>query len=98
MARKQCDSTRQNASSPALRTVSSIPKLPPRKTDAHKGDFGRLLIIGGSRGMIGAPALAANAALRSGAGLVTIACPESIYPAVATLCPCATTIPPRRRT
>lgn len=43
--------------------------------------------------MIGAPALAANAALRSGAGLVTIACPESIYQSVATLCPCATTIP-----
>ncbi len=43
--------------------------------------------------MIGAPALAANAALRSGAGLVTVACPGSIQLAVATLCPCATTIP-----
>lgn len=43
--------------------------------------------------MIGAPALVANAALRSGAGLVTVACPESIQRAVATLCPCATTIP-----
>lgn len=93
MASKKPDSSQQNASSPALRTVSSIPKLPSRKTDAHKGDFGRVLIIGGSRGMIGAPALAANAALRSGAGLVTIACPEPTYPAVATLCPCATTIP-----
>lgn len=43
--------------------------------------------------MVGAPALAANAALRSGAGLVTVACPESIQLAVAGLCPCATTIP-----
>lgn len=43
--------------------------------------------------MIGAPALAANAALRSGAGLVTVACPASIQQAVATLCPCATSIP-----
>ncbi len=98
MARKHSDSTKQDASSPAQRnpaphTVSSIPKLPSRKPDAHKGNFGRVLIIGGSRGMIGAPALTANAALRSGAGLVTIACPESIYLAVATLCPCATTIP-----
>ncbi len=43
--------------------------------------------------MIGAPALVANAALRSGAGLVTVACPKSIQQAVATLCPCATSIP-----
>jgi len=43
--------------------------------------------------MIGAPALVANAALRSGASLVTVACPAAIQPAVATLCPCATTIP-----
>jgi NAD(P)H-hydrate epimerase len=43
--------------------------------------------------MIGAPALVANAGLRSGAGLATVACPRSIQLAVATLCPCATTIP-----
>lgn len=43
--------------------------------------------------MIGAPALVANAALRSGAGLVAVACPETIQTAVATLCPCATSIP-----
>ena len=43
--------------------------------------------------MIGAPALAANGALRSGAGLVTVACPRSIQQAVAALCPCATSIP-----
>ena len=77
----------------ALRRITAIPRLPPRPKDAHKGSFGRVLVIAGSRGMIGAPALVANAALRSGAGLVTVACPGSIQIAVATLCPCATTIP-----
>ena len=73
--------------------ITQIPKLPPRSPDAHKGDFGRVLIIGGSRGMIGAPALAANAALRSGAGLVRLAVPRGIQPTVASLAPCATSIP-----
>lgn len=75
-----------------VRHVRLLPKLARRGQEAHKGDFGRVLVIGGSRGMIGAPALVANAALRSGAGLVTIACPESIQPTVAGLCPCATSI------
>lgn len=69
------------------------PKLPRRKRDAQKGDFGRVLVVGGSRGMVGAPALAANAALRSGAGLATVACPAAIQLAIATICPCATTLP-----
>jgi hydroxyethylthiazole kinase-like uncharacterized protein yjeF len=76
-----------------LRKLTRLLKLPPRKNDAHKGDFGHVLIIGGSRGMIGAPALAANAALRAGAGLVVVAAPRSVQLAVATLCPCATSIP-----
>lgn len=54
-------------------------RLPRRRAAAHKGDFGRLLIVGGSLGMHGAPLLAAAAALRSGAGLVTIALPRSLY-------------------
>ena len=49
--------------------VLPLPPLPPRKPDAHKGDFGRALLVGGSRGMSGAIALAGLAALRSGAGL-----------------------------
>lgn len=57
--------------------------LPPRPPDAHKGDFGHLLIVGGSRGMSGAVAMAAKAALRMGVGLVTIAVPESAQPLVA---------------
>jgi len=73
--------------------IDSTPHLPRRRPDAHKGDFGRVLVVGGSRGMIGAPALAANAALRGGAGLVTQAVPETIQLAVASLCPCATSVP-----
>ncbi len=69
---------------------ASLPKLPPRPVDAHKGQFGRVLIIGGSIGMADAPSLAALAALRSGAGLVQIACPREVRTAVAALVPCAT--------
>ena len=61
--------------------------------EGHKGDYGRVLVVGGSRGMIGAVALAADAALRGGAGLVTFAAPETIQQAIAVLCPCATSIP-----
>ncbi len=76
-----------------VRRVSAIPRLEARPREGHKGQFGRVLVIGGSRGMVGAPALAANAALRSGAGLATVACPVSVQTAVATLCPCATSVP-----
>lgn len=53
--------------------------IPDRKKDAHKGDFGRILLMCGSRGYTGAAALSAMGALRSGAGLVYLAVPESIY-------------------
>jgi len=62
------------------------PRLPRRKRDAHKGDFGRLFILGGSRDYTGAPVLCANAAVRSGAGLVTLAVPEEVWPIVAVKC------------
>lgn len=52
--------------------------LPRRAPDTHKGRQGRLLVVGGSPGLTGAPALAARAALRSGAGLVTLAVPERL--------------------
>lgn len=55
-----------------------IALLPPRRRDGHKGDYGHLLIVGGSSGFAGAPALAALGALRSGAGLVSAAVPASI--------------------
>jgi NAD(P)H-hydrate repair Nnr-like enzyme with NAD(P)H-hydrate dehydratase domain len=58
--------------------------------DTHKGDYGKVLVIAGSETMIGAPALAGLAALRTGAGLVRIAVPKEIMGAVLTLCPQAT--------
>jgi hydroxyethylthiazole kinase-like uncharacterized protein yjeF len=70
--------TSPNNSSPVL------PPLPRRKSDANKGDCGKLLIVGGSRGMAGAVCLAARAAGRSGAGLVKVAVPEPIWDLVAT--------------
>lgn len=54
-------------------------RLPIRRADAHKGDFGRVLICAGSVGFTGAPAFAARAAVRSGAGLVFLMVPEDIY-------------------
>lgn len=53
--------------------------LPHRRLDGHKGSFGNVLVVGGSRRFIGAPVLAAMSAYRSGAGLVTLAAPESAY-------------------
>lgn len=57
----------------------------PRKLDAHKGNFGHVLILAGSVGKTGAAALAAKATLRAGAGLVTVATPRSALPIVASL-------------
>jgi NAD(P)H-hydrate epimerase len=57
----------------------------PRKLAAHKGNYGHVLVLAGSVGKTGAAALAAEAALRAGAGLVTVATPESALPIVASL-------------
>lgn len=57
--------------------------LPVRKETSHKGDYGKLLLLCGSRGYTGAPALSAMGALRTGAGLVYLAVPECIYEIVA---------------
>ena len=56
--------------------------LVPRDPAAHKGDFGRVAIVAGSRGKTGAAILAARGALRGGAGLVTVFCPASLEPVV----------------
>jgi len=57
--------------------------VPARPKHGHKGTFGHTLILGGSRQFVGAPIFSAKAALNAGAGLVTLAVPESIYPMAA---------------
>ena len=76
-----------------LQIVKALPQLKPRAADSHKGDFGRVLIIAGSRGMAGAAALAGASALRSGAGLVRIASPSEVQPTVASFEPSYMTWP-----
>ena len=56
---------------------------PIRKQDTHKGNYGRVLIIGGSEGYTGAPTLSAKAALRTGSGLIFTGVPRCVYPIVA---------------
>ncbi len=65
------------------RLVTQLPPLPPRPDVSHKGTFGHVLIVAGSRGMSGAACLAGGAALRGGAGLTTVAIPEEIASIVA---------------
>ncbi|MFM7564912.1 MAG: NAD(P)H-hydrate dehydratase [Planctomycetota bacterium] len=69
------------------------PQLPPRSSQAHKGDFGKVLILGGSESMPGAPALSGLAALRTGAGLVTIATSREAHPITASFSPALMTAP-----
>ena len=67
--------------------------LPPRPEDANKGTFGKVLVVGGCSRYRGAPALAATAAYRAGAGLVTIACPEPVIASIAPAAAEATWLP-----
>jgi ADP-dependent NAD(P)H-hydrate dehydratase len=78
-------------SSPEM--VREVPRLAPRDADANKGDFGRVLVVAGSRGMSGAAVLCASAALRGGAGLVRVAIPEGVLAVVAAGNPCYMTVP-----
>ncbi len=64
--------------------------LPSRRPDSNKGSHGKVLIIGGCSDYIGAPGLAARAAYRVGAGLVTLAVPQAVKPAAAVACSEAT--------
>ncbi|MFO7957235.1 MAG: NAD(P)H-hydrate dehydratase [Candidatus Brocadiia bacterium] len=61
-----------------IEEVTRLPLLPERAPDAHKGDFGRVLIVACSPGMTGAGCMAAMAAQKAGAGLVTLALPQSL--------------------
>lgn len=67
--------------------------LPMRDQDIHKGDAGRLLVLAGSVGMTGAAALCAQAAMRTGAGLVTLGCPESLNDVLEEKCTETMTVP-----
>lgn len=86
------------------RAPADLPRLPGRPRDGHKGSFGTVAVVGGSAGgvsgasagaavrMVGAPALAAIAALRSGCGLARIVAPLSILRDAMMICPSATGI------
>jgi NAD(P)H-hydrate epimerase len=64
-----------------------VPFLADRKPDGHKGLYGHALVMGGSFGKSGAPAMSGASALRAGAGLVTVATPKSALPMVAAFTP-----------
>jgi len=76
-----------------MQRVTHIPALPARPADGHKGTFGRVMIVAGSRGMSGAAILSGLSALRSGGGLVYLAVPESILNIVASYEPSYLTLP-----
>ncbi len=75
------------------RYAASLPTIPDRSPNAHKGTFGTVFGVGGSRGMSGAVALAGRSALLGGAGLVRLAVPDPILETVAGFCPNYTTVP-----
>jgi hydroxyethylthiazole kinase-like uncharacterized protein yjeF len=67
--------------------IKELPLLPSRPLAGNKGTFGRVLIVGGSADMIGAPVLAGTAALRMGSGLVQIGVPRGILAACLSITP-----------
>tara|TARA_R110002096_G_scaffold4569_26_gene21758 strand:- start:1141 stop:1962 length:822 start_codon:yes stop_codon:yes gene_type:complete len=74
-----------------MQPVVEVTKLPPRPSDAHKGTFGKLLVVAGSAGMLGAAVLCARAATRSGVGLVRVGLPEPLLSLLPLSVPEATT-------
>lgn len=83
--------------SPSTSAASDLPALPARDAGGHKGTFGTVSVFGGCAGpaarMIGAPALTALGALRSGAGLVRLAVPSPVLDAAIGIAPSATGVP-----
>ncbi len=92
LTKGHCANT-MSSSEPVPEVCDTLPVLPARSAEANKGDFGRVLIVAGSRGMSGAAALCGSAALRSGAGLVRLAVPQGILPLAAAFNPCYMTAP-----
>ncbi|QDT15981.1 NAD(P)H-hydrate dehydratase [Alienimonas californiensis] len=76
-----------------IERITAVPRHPDREAESHKGDYGRVLILAGSRGMAGAGALCGLGALRGGAGLVTVACPASLANTVTAIEPGLMTMP-----
>ena len=76
-----------------MREIAKVPALAPRKAETHKGDYGRVLVLAGSAGYTGAAYLCAKAALRTGAGLVTLGIPESLNTILAAKLTCVMTRP-----
>ncbi|MEM6581103.1 MAG: NAD(P)H-hydrate dehydratase [Pseudomonadota bacterium] len=87
-AQVDCDSVR-------LELEYLLEQLPPRPATAHKGSYGTVLIVGGDKGMAGAVALAAEAALRCGAGLVKVATQAEHISAIVARTPEAMPVPVR---
>ncbi len=81
------------ADHPDIEVITSLPALPQRPSDSNKATFGRVLIVAGSAGMSGAAVMSASAALRAGAGLVTLAIPQYVWPIVTGANPCYLTVP-----
>ena len=77
-ASRRPDAGRPTAADPRRRAVAAL--LPERPVRGHKGTFGKLLVIAGSLDYAGAALLVCRAAGRAGAGLVTLAVPESLQP------------------
>ena len=67
---------------------ADLPRLPSRRSNTSKYDYGRVVVVGGAAGMAGAPALSSMAALRSGAGLVEAIVPEQVVAIAASFDPC----------
>jgi ADP-dependent NAD(P)H-hydrate dehydratase len=76
-----------------LERVDTLPTLPKRPPDGHKGLYGSVLVVAGGRGMAGAAGLSGVAALRSGAGLVRVASSAEVQPTVASFEPSYMTYP-----
>ena len=77
----------------AIQRIEEVPRLPRRRADGHKGTYGTVLVLAGGRGMAGAAGLVGASALRSGAGLVRVACPAEVQPTVASYEPSYLTYP-----
>jgi len=77
----------------AIERIEKPPRLPARPKDGHKGLYGTVLALAGGRGSAGAAALLGGSALRSGAGIVRVACPDEVQATVASFEPSYMTYP-----